>query len=86
MDTPETGILRINYLDGKSQKFEYIRKTDVTTLLSLLEDSIKQTMFFIKLEKKLIAIPFHNIKSIEVFPPPPKLPNTTIVATRQFEA
>ncbi len=85
MDTPETGIMRINYLDGKSQKFEYVRETNTAMLLSLLQDAIKQNMLFIKLEKKLLAIPFYNLKSIEVSPPPSKLPNTTIVATRQFE-
>ena len=80
------GILKINYVDGKSQKFEHVRETDTSMLLSRLQDAIKQTMLFIKLEKKLLAIPFCNIKSIEVSPPPSKLPNTTIVATRQFEA
>jgi hypothetical protein len=86
MDQPATGILRITYLDGKNHKFEYVRETNTATLLSRLQDGIKQNILFIKLEKKLLAIPFYNIKSIEVSPPPSKLPNTTIVAVRQFEA
>jgi hypothetical protein len=86
MDEPLIGVLQINYVDGKSHKFEHVRETDTAMLISRLQDAIKQTMLFIKLEEKLIAIPFYNIKSIEVSPPPSKLPNTTIIATRQFEA
>jgi hypothetical protein len=86
MDEPLIGVLQINYVDGQSQKFEHVRETDTAMLISRLQDAIKQTMLFIKLEKKLLAIPFYNIKSIEVYPPPPKLPNTAIVATKQFEA
>jgi hypothetical protein len=84
MGEPLIGVLQINYVDGQSQKFEHVRETDTAMLISRLQDAIKQTILFIKLENKLLAIPFYNIKSIEVSPPPSKLLNTTIVATRQF--
>jgi hypothetical protein len=85
MSTIETNILTVNYLDGESKKFECIHATETTKMLSLLQDALKQNMMFISLKEKVVAIPFYNLKSIELSPLPPKLPSTAIIATRQLE-
>jgi hypothetical protein len=78
MKPTNTGIMKITYNDGAEQSFEYIRAEVLVDLINRIQAALNQNHLLLELENRLLIIPFNSIKMIEISPPPPKLPNTTI--------
>jgi hypothetical protein len=69
------GILVIRFVDGTEERFEYARlPQDDVNLVARIEEALNAKHLVVEVEGKLIVYPFHNIKAIEVFPVPEKLP------------
>jgi hypothetical protein len=77
------GILVIRFVDGTEERFEYARAPqDDVNLAARIEEALKTNHLLVEMEGKLIVYPFHNIKAIEVFPAPEKLPRVVIKKAR----
>lgn len=78
-----TGILVIRFVDGKEERFEYGRlPQDDVNLAARIEEALKANHLLVEVEGKLIVYPFYNIKAIEVFPAPEKLPRIVMKKAR----
>lgn len=83
MTERKKGILAIRFNDGTEERFEYARAPqDDVNLAARIEEALKAHYLLVEMEGKLVVYPFHNIKAIEVFPPPEKLPRVVIKKAR----
>jgi len=55
---------------------------DELQIVKKLQDALEAKFLMIELENKLQAIPFSNVLSIEVSPPPVKLPANCIAGAK----
>ena len=78
MNDGAKGILTIRYMNGTKQKFEYTRTEDALNVASRIQDVLKGNQLLLELEDRFLIIPLNNIQSIEVSPPPAKLPPNTL--------
>jgi hypothetical protein len=78
MEKTNTGILKLHYIDGTEQKFEYDRTEEVMTVWSRIQETMKLGQVIIELEDKVMIVPIQNLKTIEIFPKPEKLPNFAV--------
>ncbi len=78
MNDGAKGILTIRYMNGTEQKFEYTRTEDALNVASRIQDVLKGNQLLLELEDRFLIIPMSNIQSIEVSPPPAKLPPNTL--------
>jgi hypothetical protein len=77
------GILVIRFVDGTEERFEYARlPQDDVNLAARIEEALSGKHLLVEVEGKLIVYPFHNIKAIEVFPAPEKLPRIVMKKAR----
>jgi hypothetical protein len=51
-------------------------------IVDRIEEALNAKHLLIEVEGKLIVYPFHNIKAIEVFPAPEKLPRIVMKKAR----
>ena len=79
------GMLTINFNNGKVEKYEYDRAEDTFSVGGLIKEVAAGTMLIIGLEDKALFIPYSSIQSIEVSPPPPKLPDTAVRGARKVQ-
>jgi hypothetical protein len=70
--------LVVRYIDGNSNSFAFVREDEDPQSLVRLDEAIKAQILFLELSDHLMAIPFHNIKSIEVYPKPKRAPRYSI--------
>lgn len=69
-----TGMLTVHYTDGTEQRFEYTRAKEDVNLAAVVQEALKSSQLVIELQDKMLVIPMQSIKTIEVSPPPSKLP------------
>ncbi len=74
--------ITIRYVNGSEQKFEGIREKNETNLASRIQNALNANQLLLELEDKVLVIPFHNIQSIEISPPPSKSPANTVKGVR----
>ena len=81
--------LTIHFTNGKQQHFEFIppevRVGEQANLGTRLHKMLTADPLIIELADKLVAIPAHNIQSIEISPVPPKLPDGVIHPMREIK-
>lgn len=78
----EKGMLTINFNNGTVQKYEYTRAEDTFSVGGLIKEVAGGTMLIVALADKTLFIPYSSIQSVEVSPPPPKLPDTAVIGAR----
>lgn len=85
MSDENRGIMTIRYVNGTEQKFEYARLKDDSDILSAasrIQDMLKANQILLELENRFLIIPLQNVLSIEVSPPPVKVPQNTVKNVR----
>lgn len=78
MNDEAKGILTITYVNGTVQKFEYTRMEDASSVASRIQEALKGNQILLEMEDRFMIIPLNNIQSLEVSPPPTKLPPNTL--------
>lgn len=66
--------LIVRYVDGNENRFAFSRAADEANVVARIEDAVNARILMIELDDRLLAIPWHRIKSLEVRPSPAKLP------------
>ena len=72
------GMLTVHYTDGTEQRFEYTRAKEDVNLAAVIQEALKSNQLVIELQDRMLVIPMQSIKTIEVSPPPSKLPRFVI--------
>lgn len=83
-----TGFLKIRYTDGRMQRFEYERTGEtMANVAKVIQEGLQLGVLLLQLPNpdRLLAIPFANIESIEVVPPPSKMPGMVIKVVNEIE-
>ncbi|NET40699.1 hypothetical protein [Okeania sp. SIO2B3] len=72
--------LTVKYTNGIEQSFEFFPELEknMPNLASYLQKVMSSRELIIELEDRLLVIPIQNIQTIEISPPPPKLPEITL--------
>jgi hypothetical protein len=84
----KTGFLKIRYTDGRSERFEYERAGEtMANVAKVIQEGLQLGVLMLQLPDpdRLQAIPFTSIQSIEVVPPPPKMPSLVIKVVNEME-
>ena len=68
----------ILYTNGTKQKFEFPRQEDTYNIAARIHEALKANQILLELEDRVLVIPFQNIQSLEIKPPPAKLPPNAI--------
>jgi hypothetical protein len=67
------GTLTIRFIDGSEQKFEFTRLEESSSIAQRIQDALSANQLLLELEDRLMVVPFQNILTVEVSPPPPKV-------------
>ena len=68
-------LCTISFIDGTQLKLEWTRPKEQDPRLSeMIEKVLANKSFAVEIEGRLVIIPVHNIKTIEVSPSPDNLP------------
>jgi len=78
MNRADKGILTIRYVNGSEEKFEYNRFEDEYSIAAHIKEALRENHLLLDLEDRLIVIPYQSILSLDISPPPTKLPTTTL--------
>ena len=71
--------MTIKYINGSEENYEFPRQiVDVSIITKKIQEALESKYLIIDLKSKIQLILTHNILSIEITPPPLKLPSTTI--------
>jgi hypothetical protein len=83
----KTGYLKVQYKDGTMQRFEYARAEEKTNIAERIKEMLQTGTLLLQIPSpnRLLVIPFSSIQSIEVVPPPPKMPGIVIKVMREME-
>jgi len=75
MTKNKTGTMVIRFVDGTEEVLEFARlPQDDVNLAARIQEILNAQHLIVEVDGKLVVYPFHNIKAIEVFPVPEKLP------------
>ncbi len=72
------GMLTVHFTDGTEQRFEYARAKEDVNLAAVIQEALKSNQLVIELQDRMLVIPMHSVKTVEVSPPPTKLPRFVI--------
>jgi hypothetical protein len=79
MDMTKRG-LTIHFCDGTKLNIEFpVQTPNEMAALLKLEEVLKQRQIIAMVDGAVLIIPFENIKYIQAFPAPPKLPRHAIL-------
>jgi hypothetical protein len=74
-----TGMMVIRFVDGTEEVLEHDRlPQDDANLAGRIQEALNAQHLIVEVDNKMVVYPFHNIKAIEVFPVPDKLPRLAI--------
>ena len=75
--------MTVKFIDGSQENYEFPRQIiDESLLAQKIQDALDAKHLIIDLESKVQITPIHNILSIEITPPPMKLPPNAIKEAR----
>lgn len=80
--------MRIQYIDGTEQLFEWLPDPDSTQTANMVGDlqkSLHEDFILLEMGDKMTIIPKQNIKTIEINAVPPKLPPSAVRGVRSIE-
>ena len=76
---PSKAMMTVQLVDGSVRRFRFSSDgSDDVTLGSRIEKALQTQDLVVELGDQLLVIPMHSILTIEVTPPPPKLPAVAI--------
>ncbi|MDX2498096.1 MAG: hypothetical protein QNL11_09370 [Desulfobacterales bacterium] len=78
MNRADKGILTIRYVNGSEEKFEYNRFEDEYSIAAHIKEALRENHLLLELEDRLVVIPYQSILSLDISPPPTKLPATAL--------
>ena len=78
MNRADKGILTIRYVNGSEEKFEYNRFEDEYSIAAHIKEALRENHLLLDLEDRLVVIPYQSILSLDISPPPTKLPTTAL--------
>jgi hypothetical protein len=83
----KTGYLKVLYKDGTMQRFEYARAEEKTNIAERIKEMLETGTLLLQIPgpNRLLVIPFSSIRSIEVVPPPPRMPGIVIKVVQEIE-
>ncbi len=71
--------MTIFFTDGTNLKFGFPRQLDDTSKIgTMLKKALNEKQLVLEVEDMMFTIPFVNVKYIQVYPCPEKLPDTAI--------
>lgn len=71
--------MTVKFINGSEENYEFLRQfTDEFNVAKNIQEALEAKHLIIDLQTKVQIIPIHNIQSIEISPPPLKLPPNTI--------
>ena len=83
MTDKTTVRMTVKYTNGQEENYEFNRQvTDEFQIGKKLQEALESQSLMIELENKIQVIPFNNVMSAEVSPPPIKLPSNCIVGAK----
>ncbi len=74
MEQTDTREMKIHYMDGKVQRFSFPVQAEPTKAGARLSEMMKMHEIALQLEDRLLLIPTHNVRLIEVSPVDTHLP------------
>ena len=77
--------LTIRFVNGSEQKFEFIRPEESASIAQRIQDALSANQLLLELEDSLLVVPFQNILTVEVSPPPPKVRGNVLRNVRLVE-
>lgn len=79
----ENRWMTIFFTDGTNLKFDFPKQIDDPSRLgAVIQKFVNEKQIMVEVEGILITIPFVNVKYIQTYPCPKKLPETAIRAAR----
>jgi hypothetical protein len=78
MNKSETNDLILTYTDGTHDHFKFPSQADSFGMANLVEKLLSSTALTLQVGDRLLIIPTANIRSVEIFPCPGKLPDIVI--------
>jgi hypothetical protein len=85
MDMTKRG-LTIYFCDGSKLSIEFpVQAANEMAALLRLEEVLKERKIIVTVDGAVLVIPFDNIKYIQAFPAPPKLPRYAILGASVHE-
>jgi len=71
--------MTIFFTDGTKLKFDFPKQRDDTRNIgAMIKKAMNQNQLILEVEGTMFTIPFVNVKYIQVYPCPEKLPDTAI--------
>jgi hypothetical protein len=70
--------LIIHFVDGSKKLLEFPQQVDDATVAERLSDALKQRHLVVEADGALVIIPFENIRYLQAYPAPKKLPSYAI--------
>ena len=71
--------LTVKFINGSQENYEFPNQiVDESFIASKIQEALESKHLIIDLKSKVQIIPIHNILSIEISPPPLKLPRNAI--------
>jgi hypothetical protein len=77
--------LTIRFVNGSEQRFEFARLEDSLSVAQRIQDALSANQLLLELEDSLLVVPFQNILTVEVSPPPPKVRGNVLRNVRLVE-
>jgi hypothetical protein len=74
MEQTETREMKIHYMDGKVQRFEFPVQAEPTKAGARLAEMMQMHEIALQLKDRLLLIPTHNVRLIEISPASSHLP------------
>jgi hypothetical protein len=65
--------LTIRFVNGYEEKFEFTHLEESLNIAQRIQDALNANQLLLELEDRLLIVPFQNILTVEISPPPPKV-------------
>ena len=75
MNVLQTNDLIVSYTDGTHDHFKFPSQADSFNMANLVEKLLSSAALALQVGDRLLIIPTANIRSVEIFPCPGKLPD-----------
>lgn len=82
MSDTSKGMMTIRYVNGNENRFEFTRVDDTMNVATRIKEVLSANQIMLELEDRVLIIPLQNVQSIEVSPPPEKMPPNVIKNVR----
>ena len=78
-----TRIMKIRYVNGTEQSFEFPQQTDPMVVATRIDKVLSQNYLLLALEDKVIIIPRNSILNIEISPAGVPMPDIAFQGVRE---